>query len=122
IQDYDQSMLHLYYDDDGGISGINSVPIFQCGNTIIPTVTIENFGTNILTSATLQYFIDGELPQNFYWEGSLPPFWTDTIVLPEITAPPGNHVLNILVTQANGEYDFNNMNNLSIDFNIEGSS
>ncbi len=108
--------------NDGGITGINSVPGFQCDYSIVPSVVIENFGSVEMTSATLEYFIDGGTPSYYYWQGSLPPFWMDTILLPTINVSSGNHTLNILVTEANGEMDFNNGNNGSIQFNVVGAS
>ncbi|MCY7411384.1 MAG: T9SS type A sorting domain-containing protein [Chitinophagales bacterium] len=113
--------LFFLNENDGGISGINSVPVFQCTSIITPMVLIENYGNNTLTSATIQYFLDGGLPQLFYWSGNLAPYFTDTIFLPSMEVTDGNHVLTVQVTQANGESDFNNANNESVEFNIVGN-
>jgi len=113
--------MYFLINNDGGISGINSIPAFQCNTTISPSVVIENFGSDVLTTATLQYFVDGGAPQYYYWQGALPPYWMDTIVLPQMSVSAGSHTLNILVTEANGTVDFNGGNNGSIEFNIVGT-
>ncbi|HYV92976.1 MAG TPA: T9SS type A sorting domain-containing protein [Chitinophagales bacterium] len=119
-----KSCQHMFFliDNDGGISGINSIPGFQCNTTISPSVVIENFGSDVLTTATLQYFIDEGTPEYYYWQGALPPYWMDTIVLPQMSVSEGSHTLSILVTEANGTVDFNGGNNGSVQFNVVGSS
>jgi len=117
----DYTLLFLF-DNDGGVSGINSVPSYQCNKSIIPSVVIENFGTNNLTTATLEYYIDGGDAAYLDWEGSLPPFFTDTIEFPTIDVDPGTHTLTIQITKANGQLDINGLNNNSIQFNIVGES
>ena len=121
-QDEPVAQMFLFFGNDGGISGISSIPSFQCNSTIVPSVVIENFGSDELTTATLQYFVDGGAPEYYYWEGSLPPFWTDTILLPQINVTEGSHTLVIQVTEANGQLDFNGGNDGSIEFNIIGMS
>jgi Secretion system C-terminal sorting domain len=121
-QGINSPQMFFIISNDGGISGINSVPSFQCNTTISPSVVIENFGSDLLTTATLQYFVDGGTPQYYYWEGSLPPFWMDTVVLPPMSVSAGNHTLDILVVEANGAADFNGGNNGSIQFNVVGTS
>ena len=121
-QGNNSQQMFFVVDNDGGISGINSVPTFQCNTIIAPSVVIENFGSDVLTTATLEYFVDGGIPQYYYWQGSLPPFWMDTIVLPQISVTAGTHTLDILVTEANGQADFNGGNDGSIQFNILGTS
>lgn len=116
------SSLLLLYDNDGGISGVNSIPTFQCNTSLTPSVVIQNFGSNTLTTAVLQYNIDGSAPQFIEWQGELAPFFSDTILLPELNVAPGTHTLNVQVTEANGETDENELNDYSVQFNIVGTS
>lgn len=114
--------LLLLYDNDGGIIGVNSIPSFQCNTSLTPSVIIQNFGSNTLTTAVLQYNIDGSTPQFIEWQGVLAPFFSDTILLPELNVAPGTHTLNVQVTEANGETDENELNDYSVQFNIVGTS
>lgn len=111
----------LLIDNDGGISQISSIPIFQCSNVVTPVVEVENYGTKTLESATIQYQVDGGDPQHLFWTGKLEPFFTEEVVLPHIMVTEGAHVLDVKVTEANGSLDFNNANNASIEFNIVGT-
>ncbi len=107
--------------NDGGISSINSIPDFQCDYSIMPAVIIENFGSADMTSATLEYFIDNNIPDTLNWTGVLPPFDTAAITLPLISVAPGSHTLFINVTEANGQVDLNGDNDGSIAFNVVGT-
>lgn len=113
--------LFFLLDNDGGVSEINSIPVYQCDALISPEVIIQNFGTNTLTTATLEYRIDGGSSFFFDWEGSLFPYFSDTVSLPSLFVSPGTHTLTISVVKANGEIDFNGLNDNSIEFNIVGS-
>src|SRR4030095_10045179 len=53
------------FENDGGLATINSVPGYQCSGTITPSVEIVNYGSNVLTSAFLEYYIDSDAPQTF---------------------------------------------------------
>jgi hypothetical protein len=114
------SSLLFLFDNDGGIAQINSVPAYQCNSSLAPSVVIQNFGSNTLTSAIVLYRIDAGQPQYLEWTGALEPYYSDTIFLPELNVPPGTHTLTVEVTEANGETDVNDQNDYSIQFSIVG--
>jgi hypothetical protein len=119
---YEIKMLQ-FFENDGGLSNVNSVPGFQCDNTIMPAVEIENDGSNALTSASLEYYVDANSPQTIEWNGWLEPGAVDTLNLPAISVPEGEHKLTISLVQANGAADINIGNNDNvINFYIVGSS
>lgn len=56
----------------------------QCAGTIAPTVEIQNRGQNNITSATIEYTINGE-SHTHEWSGDLATYQKATIELPEVS-------------------------------------
>jgi type IX secretion system substrate protein len=113
----------MVFENDGGVSSINSVPMYQCTATISPSVEIVNYGSNVLTNALLDYFIDSDAPALYSWQGSLEPGGVDTIQFDPIQVTAGSHVLTVSIVTANGSLDINGGNNDGlVDFYIVGTS
>ena len=93
--------------DDAGIQSIVSPTGTYCTNSFIPEVTLKNFGTNSLTSATINYDIDGGTNNTFAWTGTLASGATVNITLPIMTTTSGAHVFNAYTTLPNGTADSN---------------
>jgi len=76
---------------DAGISLINNPAAgsFICANPIVPIVTINNFGSTTLTSATIRYRIDAGTVNSINWTGSLATSASTTVALPSTTFPTG---------------------------------
>jgi hypothetical protein len=87
-----------------------------CDANITPAVSLLNQGTGAITSATLQYSIDGGTPVNYIWSGSLAAGANTTITLPISTAAIGDHLLLVTLLTVNGASDEISSNN-----NVEGS-
>ncbi len=56
---------------DAGISLIITPTGTACNTSVIPVVRLENFGTSTLTTATINYDVDGGANNTFSWTGSL---------------------------------------------------
>ena len=65
-------------------------------------VTIQNLGTETLTSMTLEVEFEGET-QTINWEGELPQYSAEKIGFTLAEVPYGTHPVRISLTQANGE-------------------
>jgi hypothetical protein len=85
-----------------------------CGSSITPTVELKNTGANTLTSANINYTIDGGTPTTFSWSGSLASGVSASVTLPNATVTSGIHVLAASVTTANGNPDSNPANDKSV--------
>ncbi len=108
----------------GLVSSINSCPFvvdaypsagpspFQCATTFAPGFTLTNNGATTLTSATINYAIDGGTPMTQAWSGSLATGASATVSLPSQTFTSGAHTLDVTVTNPNGGTDNNNTNNM----------
>ena len=96
--------------DDAGIAGISSPAGVYCVDTFDPEVTLRNYGTNDLTSVTINYDIDGGTNNTFNWIGTLTPGSTVVVPLPTMTTASGAHVFNASTSDPNGNADSNPLN------------
>lgn len=96
---------------DAGVGGLALSEVIICGNDFEPTMNLSNSGTTTLTSAVIEYSIDGGTLQTFNWSGSLAQWQTEVVTLPTITLSVGNHTMNVNVVSPNGSMDENLSNN-----------
>jgi hypothetical protein len=94
-------------DYDVQLSAINtpSSLIFVDDATFQPEVEIRNLGQLELTSASINYQIDGETPVHTDWTGSLSTFDSDIVTFPEITLEEGEYNFKAWAVEPNGETD-----------------
>ena len=86
---------------------------------IFPKITIRNYGSNILTSLTINYQLNSAPVQTTSWTGNLNYLGFSDITLPNIQVSNGPQTLKIFVTNPDGIADQNNSNDtLSINFNV----
>lgn len=105
---------------DAGIFAVNAPQGgLGCVTTFTPNVTLKNWGTNTLTSATISYKVDNGTPQTFNWNGSLASLATTTVALPAVTATAGTHTFSANTLSPNGTTDGNLTNDASTsNFNV----
>ncbi|MDX2360615.1 MAG: T9SS type A sorting domain-containing protein [Crocinitomicaceae bacterium] len=99
--------------DDAGISGVTSPTGAYCVDNFIPEVTLRNFGTNAITSVTINYDIDGGTNNTFPWTGTLAAGGTVNVVLPLMTTTGGAHTFNAYTTLPNTNADSDASNDAS---------
>lgn len=76
-----------------------------CNPNLAPMITLKNFGSANLTSATIHVQIDNGTPSNSNWTGNLAQNASIDITLPVVMTIPGNHTLKIYITAPNGSAD-----------------
>ncbi|HXH18723.1 MAG TPA: Omp28-related outer membrane protein [Chitinophagales bacterium] len=77
-----------------------------CGFTASPTVRIQNFGNQPLTSLYIDYSINNSPVKTFYWTGSLPPIRETEITLDDINFfPSATNTLTVNTRLPNNEQD-----------------
>jgi hypothetical protein len=105
---------------DAGISSIISPPgDTLCDTVFTPMVRLENFGSTVLTSASINYQLDGNPVQTLPWSGSLAYLDTADILLPTFTANAGAHTFTAYTTNPNSSPDQHTVNDtIRIDFVI----
>ena len=79
----------------------------SCNGIITPSIEIKNNGTNVLTSATINYSIDA-INYSFNWTGNLASQASTTVTLPNATLSRGNHAISIVATTTNDAFSDNN--------------
>jgi hypothetical protein len=98
---------------DAGILSIVSPTGTLCSTTFTPSVTLKNFGTSTLTSATITYQVDANPVASYSWSGSLASNGTTTVTLPSVTTTAGSHTFTAASTNPNSGTDGNTGNNSS---------
>ncbi|MDB4539281.1 M12 family metallo-peptidase [Saprospiraceae bacterium] len=99
--------------DDAGITAIvdPSGPI--CASSIVPSVDLQNFGTNTLSSVTINYSVDGGSNNVFNWTGSLASGSTVQVSLNSISYALGSHSFDCNTSNPNGSTDEDPLNDSS---------
>jgi len=82
-----------------------------CVTNFEPQVTIQNNGTNNLTSVNIKTYIDGNEVSSYDWSGSLATYEITQITLPQVTMPAGSHTFKVELFNPNGTTDADNSNN-----------
>lgn len=100
--------------DDAGISSISSPVGSICTNTATPIVELFNYGTNNLTSVSIEYLVDANTPNSFNWTGTLAPNSSTSVNLPSVTFGNGSHTFSASTSNPNGNTDTNTANDESI--------
>ena len=99
---------------DAALSGAQLTAQAVCGDNYLPTFSLMNVGTTVLTSAQITYQIDNGTAQQYNWTGTLNQWQAQTISLPVIQLAAGNHSFSATVSNPNQALDENSTNNQSI--------
>lgn len=90
---------------NAGVLSIQSPIDTLCTSTVFPTFTLTNIGNVTLTTATIQYSVDGGTPISYNWTGSLDSLQTTIVNLPQSSVTLGNHAITITIVLSNGAAD-----------------
>lgn len=99
---------------DAAVSGAQLTAQALCGDNYLPSFSLMNVGTTVLTSAQINYQIDNGAMQQYNWSGSLNQWQAQTISLPTVQLVPGNHTFTATVSNPNQSLDENTSNNQTI--------
>ncbi|MBX2829299.1 MAG: T9SS type A sorting domain-containing protein [Flavobacteriaceae bacterium] len=104
---------------DGAV-GI-SIPELNCGNTVVePTISLSNFGTSDITTATIEWSVDGGASTAIDYSGTLGQFESESFDLGPIDLSVGSHTFDVVLVNVNGGSDENDGNDTSArDVDIE---
>lgn len=96
---------------DAGVAGLTLSEVIICGTDFEPTMNLSNSGTTTLTSAIIEYSIDGGAIQTYNWIGSLAQWQSQVVTLPTVSLTVGAHTMSVNVVSPNGSTDENLANN-----------
>ncbi len=91
--------------NDAGIFAIGTPNGNICGTSFIPSVTLKNFGSNNLTSCTINYRVDATANQTYSWSGTLTPGSTAIVALPSVTTTAATHTFTCYTSMPNNVAD-----------------
>ena len=99
---------------DAALSAAQLTAQALCDANYLPSVSLMNIGTTVLTSAQISYQIDNGTVQQYNWSGSLNQWQAQTISLPVLQLAAGNHTFSATVSNPNQALDENASNNQSV--------
>ncbi|MFH2096358.1 MAG: C25 family cysteine peptidase [Bacteroidota bacterium] len=114
-------IINIASNNDAALYSID-VPadVYDCPQTITPTVTIRNMGSLNLTSCNVSYILDGGSPVTVPWTGNLMQYTTAVVTFPSISLTQGNHTFQAYTSLPNGvadEYTANDSQNKNFTVN-----
>lgn len=108
--------------DDIGVSAIVSPTGSICAESFTPEVTVTNYGSNTVSSFTLNFDVDGGANQTDNWTGTLNSGQSVTVTLANTSASNGAHTFNASTSSPNGNSDSNTSNDDDSEaFTLNGS-
>ena len=106
------------YTKDAQVQSVSSEATV-CAGVLNPKAKIYNNGSSTITSASINYNVNGGTNSTFNYTGSIPPASTVEISLPAITfTPTTTNTLNVTIGNVNGSADQNTANNTIAKSNI----
>ncbi len=105
------------------VMGVSQPVGVTCSHTKDIEVSVQNLGTETITSMTLEVEMEGQT-QTINWEGELPQYGGEKLIA-AMDVPFGTHTVHATITSANGE-PFTNQGSGTVecvewqDFEIEG--
>ncbi|KGE89482.1 MAG: fibronectin type III domain-containing protein [Phaeodactylibacter xiamenensis] len=96
---------------DAGIASVEMPQGVVCGNTVSPVVSLFNYGSETLTSVSINYSLDGNPAQNYNWTGSLASNQGEEVTLPAVNFSNGSHTFTVSTSSPNGGADDEPANN-----------
>lgn len=101
---------------DGAIESFINLPTEICDGNYAPELKLINWGSTTMTSASIDYDINGGSAQNYNWSGSLPTCAQTTVTLPNYSfTVTASNTLNADIMTVNGSTDVNVSNNNATD-------
>lgn len=110
-----------FFTNDAAVSNVNNVKGTSCSGDAEPKVVLTNFGSNALTSAELEVFVNDVKIKAVQWTGNLATFASETIDLGYFNFPvEEENLLEVRINHINGGDDEATNNNIA-SFNIKGA-
>ena len=101
---------------DAGIASLQGLAPIGCNATHDIDVSLQNFGTEAMTEATIHFSLDGGSPLSVLWSGELEAGMSTLVPLPALAAGEGAHTLTAWTSIAADEYAPNDT--LTMDFEV----
>ncbi|MFK7775199.1 MAG: S8 family serine peptidase [Saprospiraceae bacterium] len=96
--------------NDAGITSVTSPIGSVCATSASPVVVLRNYGSNTLSSVTINYSLDGGSNSTYSWTGSLAQNGSASVTLPSVSFAGGSHTFDASTSNPNGQADENTVN------------
>ncbi len=94
------------YANDATVTAITNIPKTMCTSSLSPVVTIQNNGTQPLTSLQIAYSVNGGTVSTFAWTGNLNALQSVPVSLPAISFGLNtNNTVTVTLSSPNGQSD-----------------
>ena len=93
------------FNNDAGISAVISPSGTICDVSATPEATLRNYGSNALTSVTINSQVDGGATSTYNWTGNLASGSSTNVTLAGITFAGGSHTFDAWTSNPNGNSD-----------------
>lgn len=104
--------LQPFFANEAGVSNISNMKSMICSGLASPAFELCNYGSNTLTSANFEVFVNDELVKTGEWTGSLNIFEKATVEVGEISFPVNeSNLVEVKITGVNGTTDDAESNN-----------
>ncbi|MGM0567394.1 MAG: Omp28-related outer membrane protein [Bacteroidota bacterium] len=102
---------------DMAVQELHNIPESNCNGLIAPIVEVTNYGSDEITSFTVDYEVNGNL-HSHDWEGTLETLETAQVELPEVTfeVQETNTIAVTIVSPNNQDDEFTDNNSISETF------
>lgn len=98
--------IEPFYANEAMLSDISNVKGTNCSGEAEPQVILSNNGSNTLTSAEMEIFVNGESIKTVEWSGNLPTFGMTTVDLGKINfSLEAENTLEVKILSVNGSDD-----------------
>lgn len=102
-----------FYANEAGITSMFNVKSVNCSGEDNPKIVVNNFGSNTLTSAEIEVYINDNLAKTVSWNGNLATLASEEVNLGEITFPiEEQNQLEVRMVSVNGTNDEAPANNI----------
>jgi len=91
-------------EQDAGVASIQGLAPVGCNATHDIEVSLQNFGTQPITNATVHFALDGGDALSVMWEGQLGAGMSTPVSIPSLAAGEGVHSLSVWTEMATDEY------------------
>ncbi len=108
---------------DGSLTKVEGFPVLSCDDSLSPTVTLLNKGSENLVSASIHYKLDNNALDSIHWTGNLANGASTVITIPQFFTAPGSHTFLTYIHYVNDTIDMrHNADTLHASFNIVAAS
>ena len=102
-----------FYANEAGITSLFNVKSVNCSGEDNPKIVVNNFGSNALTSAEIEVYINDNLAKTISWNGNLATLSSEEVDLGVITFPvEEQNALEVRMVSVNGTNDEAPANNI----------